>query len=339
MVSWHFFLYAIVLIMGGPNSCQRFAERDHMEMNNKEIGSIVHFLSGHLQGKETAIRQALVCFFSTGHLLIEDLPGLGKTTLALAIANTLGLSFGRVQCTSDLLPADITGLSMFNKNAGEFVFHPGPIFNNILLVDEINRATPKTQSALLEAMEENQVTIEGKTYDLPSPFFVIATQNPVEHFGTFPLPESQLDRFMMKIRIGYPSRHAEKEILKNGNKKQQMHRIVRLLDQSEVLGIQGEIREKVYLSDRILEYILDVVRATRNSKYLVAGLSPRGSLAITYTAKTTAYFMGREFTIPEDIKEIAPFVAAHRVIFKEEYDNLDKGEIIRSILADVPVPV
>jgi len=310
-----------------------------MEMNNKEISSIVNFLSGHLQGKEMAIRLALVCFFSTGHLLIEDLPGLGKTTLALAIANTLGLSFGRVQCTSDLLPTDITGLSMFNKNTGEFQFHPGPIFNNILLVDEINRATPKTQSALLEAMEENQVTIEGKTYDLPSPFFVIATQNPVEHFGTFPLPESQLDRFMMKIRIGYPSRHAEKEILKNGNKRQQMHRIARLLGQSEVLEIQSEIREKVYLSDRILEYILDVVRATRNSKYLVAGLSTRGSLAITYTAKTTAYFMGRDYAIPEDIKEVAQSVAAHRVIFKEEYENLDKGEIIKSILADVPLPV
>jgi MoxR-like ATPase len=310
-----------------------------MEMNNKEISSIVNFLSGHLQGKEMAIRLALVCFFSTGHLLIEDLPGLGKTTLALAIANTLGLSFGRVQCTSDLLPTDITGLSMFNKNTGEFLFHPGPIFNNILLVDEINRATPKTQSALLEAMEENQVTIEGKTYDLPSPFFVIATQNPVEHFGTFPLPESQLDRFMMKIRIGYPSRHAEKEILKNGNKRQQMHRIARLLGQSEVLEIQSEIREKVYLSDRILEYILDVVRATRDSKYLVAGLSTRGSLAITYTATTTAFFMGRDYAIPEDIKEVAQSVAAHRVIFKEEYENLDKGEIIKSILADVPVPV
>ena len=310
-----------------------------MDMNNKEISSIVNFLSGHLQGKEMAIRLALVCFFSAGHLLIEDLPGLGKTTLALAIANTLGLSFGRVQCTSDLLPTDISGLSMFNKNTGEFLFHPGPIFNNIVLVDEINRATPKTQSALLEAMEENQVTIEGKTYDLPSPFFVIATQNPVEHFGTFPLPESQLDRFMMKIRIGYPSRHAEKEILKNGNKRQQMHRIARLLGQSEVLEIQSEIREKVYLSDRILEYILDVVRATRNSKYLVAGLSTRGSLAITYTAKTTAYFMGRDYAIPEDIKEVAQSVAAHRVIFKEEYENLDKGEIIKSILADVPVPV
>lgn len=310
-----------------------------INMNNKAISSIVNFLSGHLQGKEMAIRQALVCFFSAGHLLIEDLPGLGKTTLALAIANTLGLSFGRVQCTSDLLPTDITGLSMFNKNTGEFVFHPGPIFNNILLVDEINRATPKTQSALLEAMEENQVTIEGKTYDLPSPFFVIATQNPIEHFGTFPLPESQLDRFMMKIRIGYPSRHAEKEILKNGNNRRRMNRMAPILGQREVLEIQSGIHEKVYLSDRILEYILDVVRATRNSKYLVAGLSTRGSLAIAHTAKTTAYFMGREFAIPEDIKEVAQYVAAHRVIFKEEYENLDKGEIIKSILADVPVPV
>src|SRR5512135_1955339 len=188
-----------------------------MELKNAKIEEIISFLSPYLHGKEKALRLALIAFFSRGHLLIEDLPGLGKTTLAIGIAKALGLRFGRIQCTSDLLPTDITGLTIYNKNTGEFEFHPGPIFNNIVLVDEINRATPKTQSALLEAMGEKQATLEGKTYKLPNPFFVIATQNPTEQFGTFPLPESQMDRFMMKISIGYPPRSAEKEILKGGS--------------------------------------------------------------------------------------------------------------------------
>jgi MoxR-like ATPase len=307
-------------------------------VHHDKIQTAMEFLCTLLHGKETALRLALLCFFSGGHLLIEDLPGLGKTTLALAIARTLGLTFGRVQCTSDLLPSDITGLSLFNKKLGVFEFHPGPIFNHILLVDEINRATPKTQSALLEAMEENQVTIEGKTYELPTPFFVIATQNPLEHFGTFPLPESQIDRFMMKINIGYPSRQAEKEILKHGSRRKDMYAIEPLLDKTEVLEIQSRIHEEVYLSDKVLDYVLDVVAATRNSKYLVAGLSTRGSLAITATAKTDAFLQGRSFVIPENIKRLAPYVAAHRVQCKEEYDHLDRGEIIQSLLEDVPVP-
>jgi MoxR-like ATPase len=303
-----------------------------------QIRGAMEFLSTLLHGKEQALHLALLCFFSGGHLLIEDLPGLGKTTLALAIARTLGLTFGRVQCTSDLLPSDITGLSLFNKKLGVFEFHPGPIFNNILLVDEINRATPKTQSALLEAMEENQVTLEGKTYDLPAPFFVIATQNPLEHFGTFPLPESQIDRFMMKINIGYPSRQAEREILKHGSRRKDIHAIEPLLDKVQVLQIQSRIHDDIYLSDKVLDYVLDVVAATRNSKYLVAGLSTRGSLAITATAKTDAFLQGRSFVIPENIKRLASYVAAHRIQCKEEYEHLDRGEIIQSLLEDVPVP-
>lgn len=309
-----------------------------VSLHHDRIQAAMEFLTTLLHGKETALRLALLCFFSGGHLLIEDLPGLGKTTLALAIARTLGLTFGRVQCTSDLLPSDITGLSLFNKKQGTFEFHPGPIFNNILLVDEINRATPKTQSALLEAMEENQVTVEGKTYDLPVPFFVIATQNPLEHFGTFPLPESQVDRFMMRINIGYPSRLAEKEILRNGSRRKDVHAIQPMLDRHEVLEIQARIRDEVYLSEKILDYVLDVVAATRNSKYLVAGLSTRGSLAITSTAKTDAFLQGRDYVIPEDVKHLASYVAAHRVQYKEEYDHLNSGEIIQSLLEDVPVP-
>jgi len=285
-----------------------------------------------------ALKLSLAAFFSKGHLLIEDLPGLGKTTLAIGIAKALGLSFGRIQCTSDLLPTDITGLSIYSKTTGEFEFHPGPIFNNIVLVDEINRATPKTQSALLEAMGEEQVTIEGRTYKLPKPFFVIATQNPVEHFGTFPLPESQLDRFIMKISIGYPSSDSEREILRGGSKREELYSIEPIMNRDEVLQIQGDIRSNTYISDRILDYALKIIEATRSSKYLNAGLSTRGALALTYTAKTNAYFHGRDFVIPEDIKELAEYTIPHRVMFKEEYENLNKKEIIKSLIEEIEVP-
>lgn len=305
---------------------------------SRKISQIVEFSSEYLQGKDVPLRLSLLTFFSMGHLLIEDLPGLGKTTLAIAIARILGLSFGRIQCTSDLLPTDITGLSIYNKNTGEFDFHPGPIFNNIILVDEINRATPKTQSALLEAMGEKQTTLEGKTYKLPNPFFVMATQNPVEQFGTFPLPDSQLDRFMMKIGIGYPERGAEKKILKSGSSREELFDIKPMMSRDEVIRIQEEIREKVFISDKILEYILDIVGATRTSNYLAAGISTRGVLALTTVAKTNAYFHGRDFVIPEDIKEIAGHTLAHRVILKEEYERLDRWEIIQAILEQTPVP-
>ncbi|MDI6727644.1 MAG: MoxR family ATPase [Thermodesulfovibrionales bacterium] len=309
-----------------------------MEIRSNRIDYIIESLSKYLQGKTRALKLSLAAFFSKGHLLIEDLPGLGKTTLAIGIAKALGLSFGRIQCTSDLLPTDITGLSIYSKTTGEFEFHPGPIFNNIVLVDEINRATPKTQSALLEAMGEEQVTIEGRTYKLPKPFFVIATQNPVEHFGTFPLPESQLDRFIMKISIGYPSSDSEREILRGGSKREELYSIEPIMNRDEVLQIQGDIRSNTYISDRILDYALKIIEATRSSKYLNAGLSTRGALALTYTAKTNAYFHGRDFVIPEDIKELAEYTIPHRVMFKEEYENLNKKEIIKSLIEEIEVP-
>lgn len=310
-----------------------------MEKEPNKIEYITQSLSDYLQGKEKALGLSLTSFFSRGHLLIEDLPGLGKTTLAIGIAKSLGLSFGRIQCTSDLLPTDITGLSIYNKSAGEFEFHPGPIFNNIVLCDEINRATPKTQSALLEAMEEKQVTIEGKTYKLPKLFCVIATQNPAEQFGTFPLPESQLDRFMMKISIGYPSRDAEREILKIGSKREDIYLIEPVMNHEEVIHIQEEIIRKVYISDKILDYTLSIIQATRGNGYLSAGLSTRGALTITNTARTNAYFRGRDFVIPEDIKELAEYTIPHRVIFKEEYENLNKREIIKSLIEEIPAPL
>jgi MoxR-like ATPase len=309
-----------------------------MEIRSDKIDYIIESLSKYLQGKTRALKLSLAAFFSKGHLLIEDLPGLGKTTLAIGIAKALGLSFGRIQCTSDLLPTDITGLSIYSKTTGEFEFHPGPIFNNIVLVDEINRATPKTQSALLEAMGEEQVTIEGRTYNLPKPFFVIATQNPVEHFGTFPLPESQLDRFIMRISIGYPSSDSEREILRGGSKREELYCIEPIMNRDEVLQIQGDIRGNTYISDRILDYALKIIEATRSSKYLNAGLSTRGALALTYTAKTNAYFHGRDFVIPEDIKELAEYTIPHRVMFKEEYENLNKKEIIKSLIEEIEVP-
>lgn len=310
-----------------------------LQAKNGKIDAAISVLSHYLHGKEKALRLALTCFFSNGHLLIEDLPGLGKTTLAIAIAKVLGLTFGRIQCTSDLLPSDITGLSIYNKNLNAFEFRQGPIFNHIVLFDEINRATPKTQSALLEAMGEKQVTIEGRTYDLPRPFFVIATQNPTEQFGTFPLPESQLDRFMMKISIGYPARSAEKEILKGGSKRKEIYSIEPVMDKDEVIDIQQAIRQEVFVSDKVIDYFLNVIEATRSSKFLIAGLSTRGALALVQTARTDAFFRKKDFVVPENLKELAQYIIPHRVLFKEEFESANKKEIIRSILEEVPVPV
>lgn len=309
-----------------------------MGTDNHTIATAMEVLSRYLHGKENALRLTLSCFFSKGHLLIEDLPGLGKTTLAIAISRVLGLSFGRIQCTSDLLPSDITGLSIFNRDKSVFEFQAGPIFNHIVLVDEINRATPKTQSALLEAMGEKQVTIEGRTYDLPRPFLVIATQNPTEQFGTFPLPESQLDRFMMKINIGYPPRAAEKEILRGGSRRREIYSMQPVLEEKEVLRIQDTIKNGVYVSDKILDYLLNIIEATRQSEYLLGGLSTRGSLALLGTAKADAFFEGKDYVIPENIKHVALHVIPHRLLFKDQYETANKKEIVQSILDRVPVP-
>ncbi|MDX9714121.1 MAG: MoxR family ATPase [Dissulfurispiraceae bacterium] len=305
----------------------------------RKIDSILESLSGYLHGKDAALRLALITFFSRGHLLIEDMPGLGKTTLAIGIAKSLDLSFGRIQCTSDLLPTDITGLSIFDKTSGEFVFHPGPIFNNIVLIDEINRTTPKTQSALIEAMGEKQVTVDRQTYKLPKPFFVIATQNPVEQFGTFYLPESQLDRFLMKISIGYPARDAEMEILRKGSRRGDLYTIAPVMDGKEVMQIQDMISASVHMSEKIIEYIMNIVEATRVEKRLVSGLSTRGALAMQHTAKANAFLKGRDYVIPEDIKELSGFVIPHRIIFREEYEHTERQEMVRSLIESVKAPV
>ena len=309
-----------------------------MEIKNQKVQEILAYLSRYLYGKDMALKLALITCCSRGHLLIEDLPGLGKTTLALTLARGLGLSFGRIQCTSDLLPTDITGLSIYNKNTAEFEFYPGPIFNNIILVDEINRATPKTQSALLEAMGEKQTTIEGKTYRHPQPFFVIATQNPVEHFGTFPLPESQMDRFMMKISLGYPASEHEAAILRQGSSRQELEKMETMMSRDEVIAVHEQIRRDVYMSEKILDYIVRLVNATRVHPYIRAGISTRGSLAVASAARTLAFFCGRNYVIPEDIKDLAVYILTHRLLFKEEYESLDKKEFVQSVLESVSTP-
>lgn len=305
-----------------------------ISMNPKEILSHLNQL---LSGKERAIELSLICLLAEGHLLIEDLPGVGKTTLALALAKTLGLSFGRIQGTSDLLPSDITGSSIYHKKTETFHFQKGPIFNHILLIDEINRMSPKTQSALLEPMEEGQVTVDGMTYPLPKPFFLIATQNPIEFYGTFPLPEAQLDRFLMKISIGYPPRELEREILKRGSLKEEVEGLKPLMSAEEVLAHQEGVK-KVKVSEKVLDYLLDIVEATRRSPYLSVGVSTRGALSLLSAAKAKAYLYGRDYVLPEDLKELCPFVLLHRLIFREEYVE-EKSQILEEILRAIPVPV
>lgn len=310
-----------------------------IEIKEPAIREIIHILGPYLQGKEQALKLAFIAFLSKGHLLIEDLPGLGKTRLAVALSKALGLTFGRIQCTSDLLPSDITGLSVYNKSTETFDFHQGPIFNNIVLVDEINRTTPKTQSALLEAMAEEQVTIEGKTYKLPEPFFIIATQNPIEQFGTFALPDSQLDRFIMRISIGYPSRDFEKDILRGGSRRDKIASIDPVINKEDIVRMQGDIRRSVLASERMLDYLSDIIHATRNHRFINVGLSTRGALAMSYIAKTSAYFQGRDYLIPEDIRALAQYTVPHRLILKEEYRELDVKEIVQSLLQEVQIPL
>jgi MoxR-like ATPase len=305
---------------------------------NPRIKEALIHLSPSLHGKDEALIKVLACIFSSGHLLLEDLPGLGKTTLAIAAARVLGLKFGRVQCTNDLLPTDVTGLNIFKAEKSEFEFHPGPIFNNLVLVDEINRATPKTQSALLEAMGEEQATIDGKTYRLPRPFFVVATQNPVEHSGTFPLPESQMDRFMMKVSIGYPPKDAEREILRVGSQRDRLSDIEPLFTPDEVLGLQASIERGVTVSDKILDYMLSLTEKTRTSPNIAAGISTRGAMLLLQLAKTLAWMQNRDYVIPEDIKAMAEDVLLHRLQLRQGSETT-KREILSTIFSEVPTIV
>ena len=273
---------------------------------------IVTATSQVILGKEHQIRLALACILARGHLLIEDLPGMGKTTLAHTLAQVLGLDFRRVQFTSDLLPADILGISVYDRNSALFKFHPGPVFTNVLLADEVNRATPKTQSALLEVMEEGQVTLEGETRKLPQPFFVIATQNPTHHIGTFPLPESQLDRFLMRIQLGYPDANSERDLLKNKGGRSSISGLTPCIDGAGLLQLQQTVHS-IHISDALLDYLQALLNYTRSSSRYAAGLSPRAGLALKQCAQAWAMMQGRDFALPEDVQTVLPSVAGHRL--------------------------
>ena len=285
-------------------------------------------------GKEPQIRLALCSLLAEGHLLIEDIPGIGKTTLAKALAGVLGLDFRRIQCTSDMLPDDILGVSVFEQQSASFTFHPGPIFTRILLADEINRTTPKTQSALLEAMEERQVSLEGATRPLPAPFFVIATQNPLEQAGTYPLPESQLDRFLFRLTLGYPDREAERQLLSGDSEP--VADITPLLDADRVLQLQRRA-QSVHLADHLVGYVQDLLEVSRLSGRFAFGLSPRAGLALLRAARAWALLAGRDWVLPEDVQQVLPHVAGHRLRHADTLAEVDPDELA-TVFQGVPVP-
>ncbi|MFO7766397.1 MAG: AAA family ATPase [Pelovirga sp.] len=309
-------------------------------LHRKEVLGVIDTLSGrYLQGKVKAIRTAIISLLGEGHLLIEDIPGLGKTSLALGLSAALGLDFGRIQCTGDLLPSDITGVSIFNREDNQFHFVKGPIFNHLLLVDEINRTLPKTQSALLEAMEERRVTLEGVTYALPEPFMVIATQNPLDHVGTFPLPESQLDRFLLTTDIGYPPAVLEKQIIRRGSVREDLNRIEPLLTREQIVETRHFVHDKIELHEKIAGYIHELLQHSRDHSAFINGISTRGGISLASAARAQAYLQGRQFVVPEDVQVVALAVISHRLELRPEHDHLDKKEVLRSLLREIPVPV
>lgn len=304
-------------------------QRHATSQSSIRLNGIVAQAGSIILGKEHEIRLALACLIARGHLLIEDIPGVGKTTLAHAMARILGLSFQRVQFTSDLLPADILGISVYDRRSGNFDFHPGPIFTQLVLADEVNRATPKTQSALLEAMEERQVSQDRVTRDLPEPFFVIATQNPSHSVGTFPLPESQLDRFLMRIKLGYPNPKAERALLRGRDRRELVDAMEPQLEISELLDIQQQV-QAVHMSDALLDYLQDLIALTRSTSEFGAGLSPRAGLALLRCSQAWAFMEDRRHVLPEDVQAVLPGVVNHR---------LPRGATsAEELLRQVPVP-
>ena len=292
-------------------------------------------LDGVILGKPTQLRLALACLLARGHLLIEDQPGVGKTTLAQALARTLGLGFRRVQFTSDLLPADLLGVSIWDAASSSFRYQPGPIFSELLLADEINRATPRTQGALLEAMEERQVSEGGVTRPLPDPFFVIATQNPAAFVGTSPLPEAQLDRFLMTVTLGYPDARAERTLLETGGRGQSVRDLGAVLDTATLLRAQAEV-DAVYAAPALLDYLQLLARATREHPAITSGLSPRALLALLAAARAWAYLAGRDLVLPEDVQAVFPALAAHRLALRDPAAR--PGDVIGRLLDETPIP-
>ncbi len=310
-------------------------KRQIQPAGSSPVARIIEAASQIILGKEEQIRMSLACLIARGHLLIEDIPGVGKTTLAHVLARSLGLHFQRIQFTSDMLPADILGVSIYERDSGAFKFHPGPIFAQVILADEVNRATPKTQSALLEAMEEHQVTAEGETRKLPEPFFVIATQNPTEQVGTFPLPESQLDRFLMRIELGYPDRGAERALLSGTDRRDLLANLDPCMAPGELVELQGQA-QRVHVAPALLDYVQALVDHTRRSPDFAAGLSPRAALAMVHSARAWALIEGRDKVIPEDVQAVLPGVAGHRL--RPAHDAVRRADIGATLLAAVPIP-
>ncbi|MFA4043312.1 MAG: hypothetical protein HZRFUVUK_000077 [Candidatus Fervidibacterota bacterium] len=300
---------------------------------------VIKAVSKVIVGKRDVIEKTVIALLAQGHVLLEDVPGVGKTTLAKALAKALGCTFKRIQCTPDLLPSDITGANLYLVHEGKFKFKPGPIFANILLADEINRASPKTQSSLLECMDEHQVTVDGVTYQLPEPFFIIATQNPIESEGIFPLPESQVDRFCMRLRLGYPTAEEEKMVLIGQRLSHPIESLQPVTDAQEVVRMQKAIRE-VFVSELIYKYVLDLVHQTRTDKHLLLGASPRASLFLVRTAQAKAAMSGRDYVSPDDIKALAVDVLAHRLLINPIYatEGITGEQLVKEILERTPLP-
>ena len=309
-----------------------------VETDAAALQNAVQTLETIILGKTTQVRLCLACLLARGHLLIEDVPGVGKTTLAHALAHVLGLAWHRVQFTSDLLPADIVGVSVFDRATQQFHFRQGPIFTQLLLADEVNRASPRTQSALLEAMEERQVSADLTTYPLPEPFFVVATQNPHEQLGTFALPESQLDRFLMRVTLGYPDVAHERELLRRGDRRDLLPQIVPALNPATVVRIQAEVR-KVHISDALLDYAQALIARTRDRADLKLGLSPRGGQGLIRAAQAWAYIANRGAVLPEDVQAVVPSVVAHRLERRESSGTADSLAIAAELIRTVPVPL